>query len=120
VVDGVVAVLARHLPRVDAERLQGPIYGLRAAGEADDARVESLEILADDRLRIALGIDRDEIDLQPVGVGAERLQPGCRVEERRWADIGAEGVAEIDQRRMARERGLGDGRAVLIGEREGR
>ena len=69
-------------------------------------------------LGVALRVDRDEIDLELVGVGPERLHQRRHVVERRRADVGTERVAEEHRRRVALQRRLGYRRPVLVHKAE--
>ena len=74
--------------------------------------VEPLDIAFDDRQRVALRIDGDEDDAQLLGVRPSCAAPRRGFGQRRRADIGAEGVAEEDEARLAPQIVLREGAAL--------
>src|ERR1019366_5430938 len=86
VVHGVVAAFFE----LDA---QGEYAG---SGESAYARVEGREILLQVRRSVPLRIDRNEQDVELVGSGAERVEPGGQLGEGRGAEIRTRCVTEKD------------------------
>ena len=79
-------------------------------------RIEARQIILHRRRGVALGIDRDEIGVDAVGILAHRPQHFGHLEQRGRADVGAMGEAEEDQRRAALQALFGHGLAGLVGQ----
>jgi hypothetical protein len=114
------AVLAGHLLEVDAvgARRRRDLFG--RPGQADEARAEIADVSLEQLGRVALGIDGDEDQVDLLRrVGPELVDRRLHQQQRGRADVGAEGVAEIDQGRLALELLARERLAVLIDQREG-
>ncbi|GDY75572.1 hypothetical protein SAV31267_050570 [Streptomyces avermitilis] len=99
--DLAVLVLVRRLDG-DAERAGAGLDRVEVAGQADDVGVDALEPLAEFSGSVPLRVGGDEHDAELVlrRLGQLLLGDG-EVVHRQRADVGAVGVAEIDQRRPA-------------------
>src|SRR5512139_2814925 len=118
----VVAVSGRPPRGVDGEFLLDGCNLRVGAGQAEQPRMEGGNIGFEHGRRVPRGIDRDEDRLKPRRLpGRVLLELPERLADRLEigrADVRAEAVTEIDQAVAAREIGVADGAAVLIGERE--
>jgi len=92
---------------------------LRGAGEAQHSRVHDIGEFSQLLGGVAFGVDRDEhrLDIDAALIEEAHRFGVARIVER--ADIGAEGVAEIDERGAGDHILFGDGIPVLIHERKG-
>jgi len=84
-------------------------------GEPDDAPIEGGDVFGHHRRGVTLGIDRDEQRHHCLGIVAELVEDVGDALERGRADVGAEGIAEVDQQVLAAEVGVGD-RAAVAGD----
>ena len=85
------------------QRLRDGIELVVGGNEADERRVEGVEPLAQERGRVAVGVAGDEDDLHLRGlVGLHLLQGRVHVGHDRGADVGAVGVANVDERELVR------------------
>ena len=114
----VAAAAQLDLVGLRAKGLQGGVDVRLRAGQAGDPRVERREIDRELLRRVALRIDGDEQDVQPVSIGFELLEPVRQLEQRRRTDIGAVGEAEEHQGGLAAKVALGDLLAMLIDQLE--
>ena len=118
-VDAIAAArLCELSPRIDAELLLDLLDLRRAAGQADDRRIEQLRVAADFGRPIALRIDADEDDRQGVVALAELPAQLDQPRQGGRADVGAMGEAEEDRGRLAVELGAGERLAVAPRQRE--
>lgn len=106
----------------DAKLLRDGINLSDAAGQAHHTGVEVADELLEHRGRIPRRIDRNEKRHNLSGARLVRLfeLAHCRTHELGVdrADIGAEGIAEIDQPILPFKRLVGDGFTVLVDERK--
>jgi len=112
----IVAIIARNAAVGHIERLRGMGNLIRRAGQAGDARIEIRQIVGQHCRAVAFGIDREQMNGKPVGIGAKILQPVADVQERHRADVGAPGEAEKDEARCANPVLGTDGFAFMAGE----
>src|SRR5262249_54880329 len=92
-----IAAIAGVIPFVEnMKSLRGGGDLRRSAGETNEARVESLQVLVQDVGGVSLRIDSDENRLDRVSSRAESLECACDLHHGRRADIRAKRIAKID------------------------
>ena len=88
------------------------------AGQTLQVRIEARQIILHGVVGVALGVDRDEVGVDAVGIGTHGAKHLRNLEQRGRADIRAMGEAEEDQGRTPLHFLFGHGLAALIGELE--
>ena len=115
----VVAVLWVGLGIVDPVVPRNPFDLFRASCEADETGMKGRDVGGEYLRGVPLGVDRHEEGLDPLSLLTHQVERLCNGKQRRWADVGAIGVAERDQQQLAFEIAAVDRLSQVVGQCEG-
>src|SRR5215472_16091432 len=91
----------------------------QVAGQSDETRIKSRQIILKRGRVVTLGIDADEQDAHLIGIAAEFVENVREFQQGGWASVRAVRKPEEHQERFALEVGIRKGTAVLVNEAEG-
>ena len=110
-----IARLGRHLAVLGTVGAGDGGEALGRPGNRDNTRIEGGHVLLETGLRVPIGIDGDEHDLDAIAVGSQSFQIAAQVHQRGRADVRAKREAEEKRRRQAGNVAFGE-RSTVLGE----